>query len=430
MRHVLFGGPLLLHDGYLIQNKHCLAALKGNADNGLRYLIDTGYVNLLTSNDGPVSSLEKRADKVPSIAAVIRSGEWPEIRQTLKEIERGLERRNLLKLFPKLNFSESIIRGIRQISSKKDVREFGLENEFRDAYFRTNDAFVEELEKDHDAPRSKWEAATEKLKNDGVISIAAKNRLMNIANEVYHYRFASCLAAESDKPVAVETAVSPAFDEILDTAELSHEQLASLPSFQLPTSLSFANTRKIHEVLYPGHELYDAKTAYLNDLYLYGSRRIGLDHFESSAKRYARLVSSHFGRSIEISATMDTGLSLFVFGISERLKQLGVPEQIASRIGIESGAFTGLVDYLKENNLESALDTISGGVGIIGEKIALPMLTKRIISKRIELGMYRKIENEDWRRKIAANLSATKFASVVIDQQKAQEANRGIGTYA
>jgi len=430
MRHVILGGPLLLNDGYLIQSSFCRKALQSNGDNGLRYLIDIGYVSLLTTPDGPVASLEKRAKTVPSIEQVISSSAWKELRGTLIEIERNLERRNLLVPFPNLNFSASILRGFNTVGSKKNVAEIGLEPGLQDPFNRAIEIFSQRAETEEMGPRSLWQSTLDDMQKSHGLSAIAKSRLMNLANEIYHYRMSSCIAAESDKTIAVETAVSPAFDEILETAEMSHTDISAMPNFNLPLALSFANVRKIHELLHPGHKIYNAKTEYLNDLYLYGVGKIPRDQFESSAKHYARLVSEHFGKSITLGATLDAGLSILVLGAKESLKYSGIPAELVNKIGTSPEAIDQIKDFIETNGLNSnMMDFINGGIGIISDSLLLPMITKKIIAKNFQWSMYRSIESGDWLKKIKRNNGVTKFASVVIDRNKAISINQGLPSF-
>lgn len=426
MRHVLLGGPLILNDGYLIQNQLCLTALRSNADFGLRYLIDMGYVHVLTTGDDIVASLEARGENVATIGAVTRSAEWrSELRPKLAEINRLLRSRRLHIQRPRHDTSEAFLVTMMRLRNRT-ATDIGLPTHMSDELTWIFEEFDSVTDSDRrsgkrSGPRSLWEQMLTRLVADGRISSEVRRRFMNLANEAYHFSFATCIAADRPEAVGVETAISPALDEICDTAEVLAEDIVLLPRMELPAAISFTNPRKVHEILIPGHDLYQTKVQYLSDQALYLGGKVPRDHYESTLRLYGRRISEHFGKNIELGAAVETGLSVFVFGAQQALKRLGVPEEILNSADTVADIISRANQWLDSNGLPPVPETIVGGIGILGEKVALPMVTQRLWVKYLDWRILRSIEKPEWVRIARSARRTTPFISATIDKSKAEQ---------
>jgi hypothetical protein len=228
---VFLGEPLFVIDAHLWMSD---SPRQGLFEEGslLRELLASGFVRVISKTEGHLSELaEKMASQIPSYAALIKTAEWAVYRNNLRAIERSGDYKWCA--VPDVNFSVGFVRMAEKLR-QSPFAATGLtcvrEKEFQ-AFL---DGFLALTRVEKQGPRSLWETAAENTwpTPPRTWPHPKKLELMQLANEMYHMNFASCLAGQFSKPLRVQTRTSAIFnwltteraDDISDDKEAFRDQ--------------------------------------------------------------------------------------------------------------------------------------------------------------------------------------------------------------
>lgn len=302
VRHVLFGGRLLLNDGYLVMHPLLQRALVQGAKNPLLGLIEEGFLAVLSTQEDIVSSIDARAESgVQSFVALRKSSIWDDVAPTLNAVSNRLRERKLFLAWPRKDmgsgFAAAMLRARGPESAVRPLTEIGLNGVPKQLADRVFSRFEETASRTTEALRTRWEEISREevdrafLLNRG----RAMRELMGFANEAYHFNFASCLSAERDETVGVETRYSEAFDELLDTPEIEYDKLRGFAPLKTPNHPALFDAAKLRDFIVEGYPSFRKKAAYLEAQTQFLNGRIDGKHFEDASKEYARHIAEYFG---------------------------------------------------------------------------------------------------------------------------------------
>lgn len=391
VRHVLFGGRLLLNDGYLVMHPLLQRALVQGAKNPLLGLIDEGFLAVLSTKDDILTSISERADSgVQSFVELRKSSLWDDIAPTLDAVSHRLRDRKLFLPWPRKDmgygFAAAMARARGPDGAARPLADIGLTQTPRRVAERVFFRFEEIAARNTEALRTKWENIAREEVGRAIMLNRRKamRQLMGLANEAYHFNFASCLSAERDEVVGVETRYSEAFDELLDTPEIDFDRLRGFAPLKTPNHPALFDAAKLRDFIVEGYPSFRKKAAYLDAQARFLSGRIDGKQFEDVSSEYARHIGEYFGADY-VSEKQSFTVSLALF----------------------SGAtVAGLA-------MSPAAGAALGAVAFVSERFVAPHILRKVSVRQIESQVKRK--RYDGRR-----LSRRQaLASVMIDKGKA-----------
>lgn len=391
VRHVLFGGRLLLNDGYLVMHPLLQRALVQGAKNPLLGLIDEGFLAVLSSKDDIVSSIEARASSgVESFVKLRDSPVWAEMAPTLSAVSNRLRERKLFLSWPRKDmgsgFAAAMSRARGPDDAPRPLPDIGLDRTPKGVAERVFGRFQETAARTTEALRTRWEnIAQEEVDRAFMLDKRkAMRELMGLANEAYHFNFASCLSAEREEVVGVETRYSEAFDELLDTPEIDFDRLRGFAPLKTPHHPALFDAAKLRDFIVEGYPSFRKKAAYLDAQSRFLSGRIDGRQFEDASTEYARHIGEYFGADYK-SDRQSFMVSLALF----------------------SGAtVAGLA-------LTPAAGAALGAVAFVAEQFVAPHILRKVSVRQIEGQIKRR--RYDGRRLSRRHA----LASVMIDKGKA-----------
>lgn len=260
-KNVLFGGGLYLNDGYMINHPVARRHL-ANDDSLLRVMLSNNFIRVLTRTTDP-GALFDMPDSMArsgntSFEDLIRSAEWQELRPTYRAICDNVFRNGNNRSWPAFDMSFGFAKLIGNIFDRTPSH-LGLRLVTEDQLKYISDRFLA-LRPTEGNPRHKFEVAVRAVVNGERRQMA---EMMTIANQAYHYNFGLTLTEEDTHGVAVDTTVGMAFDELLETREVSRGQLENIPLIQLPKGLSFDDGDIFRPFLDQSTKVGQAKREYL-----------------------------------------------------------------------------------------------------------------------------------------------------------------------
>ncbi len=200
----LFEDRVLINDGYLVNDM--LRDEIINSSSLLRQLMKNGRVSILSKRtDGRLDLMfEDLAGNIPTYEHLVSSRAWPEIKEGLIETVNSEEYQYLqwpdIGSFDNRIGFDKIVEDIEGGEKAGTILEKINSADWRNVF----NTFKEERGRRFETgSRSIWEEVVSKL--DDPLS---RNRLMNIANEVYHYNLAMALGAANNSIVNVSTIAS------------------------------------------------------------------------------------------------------------------------------------------------------------------------------------------------------------------------------
>lgn len=393
VRHALFGGRLLLNDGYLVSHPLAQAALLERFENPLFGLIDEGFVAILSTEQDILGSIDKRAESgVASFVALKRRTDWPALAQTLGPLSERLRRSGGFVPWPRRDMGSGFAAAMARArgpdpSRPRSRKELGLARTPKPMLRRVFAKFDEEASRSTEALRTKWERivldeAERRVWGD---KTAIRRELMGLANEAYHFNFGSCLSAEREEIVGVETRHSEAFDELLDVPAIDYELLEGFAPLRAPSHPAMYNGAKLRDFVAPGLASEVRKQAYLKAQSDYLARQIDARHYREASNEYAHYIAKYFGASYK-SDKLSFGVSIALF------------------------AGTTAAGFALTNPQGAAL----GAVAFVAEQFVAPHILRKISVAQIERKTRGKpVSPKRWSPRRA-------LASVTIDKAKAQ----------
>lgn len=270
---VVTGKPLLINDGYLVLNPECLQSLH-DSYSPLRVLIRKGYLKILSRNKSRSLEemvLESAAHGIPTYRRLVDNrDQWSITQNALRSVDKDLKKQDCFAGWPRVDLTSSYLALVQQLARRPLVEQKGHglgENTFHDVVYRFEDA----LGKDPSKPRSKWETIVMQHVQDG----AARQSLMQTANEIYHHNFGVALSGKP--PVELEgceigvlSKTSSAFANLyrsysLDPSKLINpgSGLPDVPQIELPKRVDYSKRGILEPMFYDDTPVGQERSTYL-----------------------------------------------------------------------------------------------------------------------------------------------------------------------
>jgi hypothetical protein len=269
-KSMFFGGGLYINDGYLLLNP---IAREQMADTSslLSAMLRWGFVKIFTRCDSPddLSVLPELPanQKVESHVQFSKSSEWASFRDDWKEIvEESWNKQHVVNWGKPRNhklqtwFLKNVLRYPPEnigVSCQPEMLKAILAE-----FLAANPYFG--------AARTKFENACLLIVGRSGLPSERQTRivrqLMCIANEAYHYSFGASLTFQRGSAVAVDTTLSPAYNEFINRPEIEVRNFVSIPLFGIPASVELNTGERFEELLRFDGEGYKAKARFVSEL--------------------------------------------------------------------------------------------------------------------------------------------------------------------
>lgn len=350
IRHVLFGGRILLNDGYLAMHPSIVKSIKSKSI--IYMLIREGYIRILSADEDVAGSIRKRAESgVDSFKRLLDGPDWRELDVTLGFLSKRQTQLGAFMRWPQFDMTHGYMRACRRLRGKKNV-EIGLRFTPEKTLDYLLDSLEYEIAQSPYAPRTKWEKISQKLARDDKLGENSANaicELMQLANENYHVNFAACLGAQTGTDIQLESAYTPAFEELYDVSKapilpLDGTQGSEFPIIDFPIS-----PERLMPFLHPGEPAHEQKIRFLSalssddpiafsaarDEYTqYLSEHFQIDAERFAAKKYTDAISIFLFSSGTIADAAIGGNNGLEFGLIALVTGMTVAPQIVKRFAL------------------------------------------------------------------------------------------------
>lgn len=251
---LIHGKPVLLNDGYLINNPLARAALLSR--NGLLWeLVRNGFVRVMSrgGDEFPLQDMPLRmAPTIPTFDAIthnrVAGAHWPDIHDALTRLDGQLRRAKHLVAWPAFDVGSGFLALVENLRERRaSAHVLGLGRHVgKNTFTSFIDEVAERLARDTTAARTVWEQTAVKYAQDANHTNTPElfvHALMNLANEMYHYNMGILLTADHGANVSVQTQTSAAFDDLLIPPSLKFllQDVPDLPRLHVSMSVMQVN---------------------------------------------------------------------------------------------------------------------------------------------------------------------------------------------
>jgi len=324
LRNIFFSGRIYLNDGYLVNHPSSLQQLF-NEDSVLRMMVRQNFIKVLVRQPDPDSfarNPERMAEKgILTFQRLVDRTDWPEMRRKLYHWADGLYQYDMLEPWPDFQ----IHNGFKKLFSRifdKELEDLGLTG-FGDQNLAIFEARYVEHPANENGPRTAAEEAVLSMESEGKITSNDVKRLMNIANQCYHYNFAMCLTKASGKTVIADTTIGSAFEDILNFDQSVEAEIANMPVVSIPRGFPVNDGSIFGTMLDPGSDLNGAKHDFLQSIDLvFGSEtqrsaKDIIDDVNSASERYQSYLVEHFADRVGIKDWAPKTNAIINFGLGK-----------------------------------------------------------------------------------------------------------------
>lgn len=430
---LITGRPILLNDGYLVQHKLCAKSII-DRDSLLWSLIDSGYVSIMSRGFGryPLQDMPvAMSESVESMRLLVENRlpdlpPWDEYKHRLADVDARIRTSSKFVPWPSYDAGSGfLVLAKRLIERGASRTSLGLRSLRSDDVLRDFlTEYVDILEADLSAARTKWEQLSERYGNTSKYlgdAATAHLEMMRLANEIYHYNMGIMLSGSLDAPISVETQVSEAFDDLLVVDDIVIDEVPEFPRLNVPNVVTTAPPQKLVQILDPYRPVGKARLRWLelDQKAKLGAKKDSSELRDASVE-YARLLSEHLGTSISYKESE----GLFSFAMSKALSvpreavltgagaalgaaatQLGVPATAAVLGGSAIGAGAAyLITKLQKN-----------AFGAVTKKVRIRVLNRQFLGS----SAYRKLIEKS-QSKIRSIMARKIPSSIDLDSRQAK----------
>lgn len=405
--HVLFGAPILINDGYLVNHPLARADLMKGKKSLILALVRKGFIKVLTRVDD-LSSLasmpEKMAADIITFQERISAEDWKAFRYNLADLGEELRPSFNTLFWPAVDMGDGfrlLIENTIDSIAAKGIESLGLRTQSVDQVREVLTDVANRLAQDTSGARNYFEKIA--TKHATALPTGADrlflSDLMGFANEVYHFNFGLNLDARLRKDgirVITETRMSRAFDDLLAVDEAIINVEKSMPLMGRPTIKGSLAPKMLIDIVDPTTEVGAAKQTFQRRMRDFASGRHSVDEARDFAALYERALIAHF---------------------ADRLAGRALPHVINLGVNLSSALISAYVGPVKD--MMKAVGDVAGGFGMgilstyVGERKLLRVgyrFRQRRITK--EFGANRAAIKPNVQR---AMLSALRFEPSVID---------------
>jgi len=342
--HLVFtmiaGDPLVINDGYLLQNPAVREAIMRPKDSPFRRLVECRFVQILSRNGGAIERLaeEMANQNITSAEQLLEDHRyWEEYQPALAEWSEELNSGffDWFRAWPKHRTDHVYGKmGSTIIDALLD----------RGAELRPEiEVFVETL---GDAVRSRtaWEDTARSLRGQDLLSPVVSEQLMAGANEAYQYAW-GCALADPQNPTSVQTRV-PRFLSELDlteaepTADARRPVTVFVPNLKPALKGVAGQWDELARAASPASEANRTKREYLTALskYFAGDESVTHEQMKDLAREYSQTLARTFGHKKTKKVQTGADVTFAALSIAGSIALAG-PVGVAIGVGITASGF-------------------------------------------------------------------------------------------
>lgn len=400
------GRPVLLNDGYLLQNSLALEAVR-DEQSLLWEMIRKGYVRILArgGNRYQLHELPKHVRGVPTIERLSSSDEWPDFEKKIARLDTILRADNYLLPWPSFDAGSGFRELARHLSNNGSTPwSLGLGRGVRKPVWSSFlSEFLDRMDTDTRGARSFWEQLARRYADDPTRARepeAFVRALMNLANEMYHYNFGIMLASEHDVPVSVETQSSAAFDDLIVQHNVLISEIPKMPRLRVPRAILSVPPSKLVQILDTGREVGKARQRWLTECAAYeaGADRQA-SQLNDAAKDYSSKLATFVGHDVKYDESEGFIKYVLGSGASKVRDGLGgfVGSGVASYLDAQTGIpmFSSTAGFIAGYGLSKLQ---SWGIGIVTKKYKVELLKQQVLPPKLIQESARAVSHIKFRR--------------------------------
>lgn len=327
----LYGGRLLIADGYLMLYPAGRLALVDRTASPLLDLIDAGYIRLYSRNEGRLAEMPLEMDHIDTYRNLVGSPEWVDLKRNLESLQTHLKEKDAFENWPQVNVGPGFQRLVNLAFEGLDRQSFEghLTPVQADGIL---DEFNSVLKSDPKlGARQVWRQTYEQPKFN--ISKYGQSFLHWVGIEAYHYNLTmtSCLNDSKRRPGLI-TRYSRFFDDLRERPLSSipgGARLSEIPTPTLPRGIprdALHHGEFLKEVVTFGTELETRKRKYLDAVQNVLTDRTALPEAKKAADSYSTSIRGF--------------LSQFNT-VDQMLESIRTPLEIVMEAGLAGGAWLG-----------------------------------------------------------------------------------------
>ena len=336
---VIAGDPLVVNDGYLLQNPAVREAIVNPGRSPFRQLVECGFIRILSRNGGAIEQLaQAMAEQNISSAEQLLSDPryqheyQPTLASWSVELNTGFF--DWFRAWP--TYRTDHVFGLMAASIIRSLLDMRGEQR------REIETFRDTLG-DAVGSRTAWEDTARALLGSKQLSRVIYDELMAGANEAYQYAW-GCMLADTQNPMSVQTGVPRFLSEfdLVDgapTDEMRHPVTLFVPQLDVASKGIGRRWDLFAQAVHPASDVSRAKRRFLQALTKYNTgdgvaeqemRAIATEYSQTLARAFARKRKAQVGFDITFAA-LSIGTSVALTG------GLGV----AIGVGITAAGLTG-----------------------------------------------------------------------------------------
>jgi hypothetical protein len=196
LQYLLFGGTLIINDGYLAANEECQIAL-AEPNSLLNFLGTRGVLSIASTREPVSTSIIARArGGVVGHQQLVARTNWPEIAARIDRLNRETSPTQSRITWPRRDLTANFALMTKRLLDSQLPADILTSS---DKAFL--ELFLRKLEDRPEAPRTQWEG----LAVAGVDAPDKRAQLMQLANQIYHLNFAAALGCEAQIHISAAT---------------------------------------------------------------------------------------------------------------------------------------------------------------------------------------------------------------------------------
>jgi len=383
------GKPLFLNDGYLVLHPVCSKSIQ-DQDGLVWNLLTRGFITVLHRggddyrlDEMPEAMADRNVESYQKLVTDRLPGfiRWEKYKAILSHIHDILQGTRSYRKWPPYK-SES---GFIALSNRLINNNISLSQARMRGMCWSSSAvkgFIEEFVSTFDpsisGPRNYWESLAKKYSKKLSVTYRPKaftNRMMSLANELYHYNFGVMLSAQEGVPISVETRHSRCFDFLLESKEYLAEEEIKIPKLSIPQSILTAPDSQIAQIFDDHRPVGQCRSTWLElKSKFHIDSSVKWEEINETGVEYSKEISSLLGGNV------DFGIKEDVFGYTLGKLSGEVRGDAAASVGSAAGSFGGPVG--------TAIGAVAGYglakahkhfAGKITDKIKVKILNKKLI---------------------------------------------------
>ncbi|MGV6858637.1 MAG: hypothetical protein ACWA5X_06640 [bacterium] len=329
--HVLFGNPLLINDGYLVNHPLARRDLLEGENSLILALAQKGFIKILSRSDSPEDLAKMPANMATDVHSFQRTMErddWRQFECSLKRLGEHLGAgQNNWVPWPSVDMGDGfrvLLENISKSIASKGFESLGFSTYQKDAVRRVFDTVGDRLGNNTSGARTFFEQQQAK-EAQGMPEAEAglfTSDMMGLASELYHYNFGIHLdhsfRQQKRGGVITETRFSRAFDDLLAMEEDFVEIEGSIPIIEQPDLVKTVDPKVLSEIVDPATEIGRAKNRFLAQVEGLSSGKASSLEVQQAGALYKQALIEHFAaatpdrwleRSIPVGLAVAGGLA-------------------------------------------------------------------------------------------------------------------------